>query len=180
MKLYSFSGAILLTDRLQSRNVICHICGWNFINQVSYMLHMEHHQFDNNEWIQCKGCQRLYDTPCIFHRHVCQSHDQNNQDINNSDNITGICLLCQKFYFIQQESQTNRNQIDQPTIEENFEIQNTETTTSTKPSSSDDSNVLAPSKLHSESKNFLKLQFWEAVLIHILYVAFFSIFSPAL
>ena len=166
----------MLTNRLQSRNVICHICGWNFINQISYMLHMEHHQFDNNEWIQCKGCQRLYDTPCIFHRHVCQSHDQNNQDINNSDNITGICLLCQKFYFIQQESQTNRNQIDQPTIEENFEIQNTETTTSTKPSSSDDSNVLAPSKLHSESKNFLKLQFWEAVLKYTYYLLPFFYF----
>ena len=144
---------------------------------------MEHHQFDNNEWIQCKGCQRLYDTPCIFHRHVCQSHDQNNQDINNSDNSTGICLLCQKFYFIQQESQTNRNQIDQPTIEENFEIQNTETTTSTKPSSSDDSNVLAPSKLHGESKFYQKLQFWEAVCkyfnTHII-CGIFSIFSPAL
>ena len=126
------------------------------------MLHMEHHQFDNNEWIQCKGCQRLYDTPCIFHRHICQSHDQNNQDINSSDTSTGICLLCQKFYFIQQESQRNRNQIDQPTIEENFEIQNTET--ATKPSSSDNSNGLAPIKLHSESKIFNKLQFWEAVL----------------
>ena len=152
----------MLTNRLQSRNVICHICGWNFINQISYMLHMEHHQFDNNEWIQCKGCQRLYDTPCIFHRHICQSHDQNNQDINSSDTSTGICLLCQKFYFIQQESQRNRNQIDQPTIEENFEIQNTET--ATKPSSSDNSNGLAPIKLHSESKFFNKLQFWEAVL----------------
>ena len=137
---------------------------------------MEHHQFDNNEWIQCKGCQRLYDTPCIFHRHVCQSHDQNNQDINNSDNITGICLLCQKFYFIQQESQTNRNQIDQPTIEENFEIQNTETTKSTKPSSSDDSNVLAPSKLHGESKIFQKLQFWEAVLKYTYYLLPFFYF----
>ena len=61
---------------------------------------MEHHQFDNNEWIQCKGCQRLYDTPCIFHRHVCQLQDQNTQESSSStslsDTTTGICLLCQK------------------------------------------------------------------------------------
>ena len=125
---------------------------------------MEHHQFDNNEWIQCKGCQRLYDTPCIFHRHICQSHDQNNQDINSSDTSTGICLLCQKFYFIQQES-LRKNQIV-PQTEENFELQISATKTL-----SDNSNVLVPSKVHSKLKsprnyNFGKLflQFFNFII----------------
>ena len=122
---------------------------------------MEHHQFDNNEWIQCKGCQRLYDTPCIFHRHVCQLQDQNTQESSSnstslSDTTTGICLLCQKFYFIQQES-LRKNQIV-PQTEENFELQISATKTL-----SDNSNVLVPSKVHSKSKSLKILQFWEAV-----------------
>ena len=131
---------------------------------------MEHHQFDNNEWIQCKGCQRLYDTPCIFHRHVCQLQDQNTQESSSSnstslsDTTTGICLLCQKFYFIQQES-LRKNQIV-PQTEENFEIQISATKTL-----SDNSNVLVPSKVHSKSKsprnyNFGKLflQFFNFII----------------
>ena len=53
---------------------------------------MEHHQFGNNEWIQCKVCNTLFDTPCIFHKHGC------NQNGYYSD---GCCLICQKFLMLE-------------------------------------------------------------------------------
>ena len=62
------------------------------MNQIAYMLHMEHHQFGNNEWIQCKVCNTLFDTPCIFHKHGC------NQNGYYSD---GCCLICQKFLMLE-------------------------------------------------------------------------------
>ena len=59
---------IILKDRVKPVQTICHVCGWTFSNQVTYMLHMEHHKFDNSEMVECKICKRTYATPCSFHR----------------------------------------------------------------------------------------------------------------
>ena len=59
---------IILKDRVKPTRCMCHVCGWSFPNQVTYMLHMEHHKFEDNQMVECKICKRTYATPCTFHR----------------------------------------------------------------------------------------------------------------
>ena len=61
-------SVIILKDRVKPVQTICHVCGWSFSNQVTYMLHMEHHKFENDQLVECKICKRTYATPCTFHR----------------------------------------------------------------------------------------------------------------
>jgi hypothetical protein len=82
---------VLLGTRVLLKRITCDLCSESFDNQVTYMLHQDHHKFDSNEWAVCKGCNGTFDSSCSFHRHNCQLRKY------QGANSLMWCMICEKY-----------------------------------------------------------------------------------
>ena len=71
------------------KKIKCSKCGIDFKDQLTYLIHMDHHILKNDQGILCKGCQCVYKRPCGFFKHAC--------NIKQTDRI---CLICYMFSLV--------------------------------------------------------------------------------
>ena len=96
----------------------CNQCSIEFQDQVSYLLHLDHHQLKSGHQIECKVCKQIFKSSCQFHKHNCK--------VGGKSSTMG-CLICMKldpnFQSSKFNTDVNKEQVDieikEELIEEN-------------------------------------------------------------